>query len=287
MSERRWGRGEATVRGDAAPIYYLSLGDSLAVGVQPIGPENRQFRTDEGYADQLATIARRRLPNLRTVKLGYPGESTTTMIEGGLTEYPHGSQLDEAVAFLRVHRGSVAFVTVDIGLNDLESYVLEAIPAGLASIGRNLPGILATLQEAAGPGTPIAGMTIYDPFLPHWLDGPLGRELARISVSEAVVPFNACFGEIYRAAGLELADVEGAFATIDFETQVELAGVGRVPINVARACEWTWGGEPPPLGPDVHANVRGYRVIAEAFERALVATSEPGDRGLLLAPSGV
>jgi lysophospholipase L1-like esterase len=256
--------------GDEAPVYYLSLGDSLATGVQPTGPEERQFRTDDGYADQLGVIARRRLPNLRTVKLGYPGESTVTMIEGGLTTYPHGSQLDEAIAFLRGHRGQVAFVTIDVGFNDLPGYVLEAIPDGLASISRNLPGILAGLQEAAGSGTPIVGMSIYDPFLPSWLQGPLGQEVARISVWDAIVPINAHLREVYAAAGLTTADVEGAFSTTDFETQVELADVGMVPINVARACEWTWASAQPPLGPDFHANVLGYRAIAEAFGRVLL-----------------
>ncbi len=259
----------ATAR-DGDGLYYLSLGDSLATGVQPIGDPEWQFRTAEGYADQLYAIARRRLPNLRAVNLGYPGESTRTMIDGGLTEYAHGSQLDEAVAFLRGHRGSVAFVTIDVGFNDLDSYDLEALPAGLANIGRNLPGILGGLQDAAGPQTPIVGMTIYDAFLPLWLQGPMGRDLASRSVWEAVVPLNAHLREIYRAAGLSLADVEGAFATTDFETGVEMPGVGSVPTNVARACAWTWGGTPPPLGPDLHANAEGYRVIAEAFARVVL-----------------
>jgi lysophospholipase L1-like esterase len=270
MDKRLVGLPVAMNRDEAAPLYYLSLGDSLATGVQPIGAEEWQFRTNEGYPDQLDAIARRRLPNLRTVKLGYPGESTTTMIEGGLTTYPHGSQLDEAVAFLRSHRGRVAFVTLDVGFNDFPGYLLEAIPTGMASISGNLPGILAALQEAAGPETPIVGMTIYDAFLPLWLEGPLGQEIARISVWDAIVPINAHFRDVYRAAGLRVADVEGAFATTDFETQVQLADVGTVPINVARACEWTWGGAPPPLGPDLHANARGYRAIAEAFARILV-----------------
>lgn len=269
MEEQRAGASRAAVAG-AAPIYYLSLGDSLSVGVQPVGAEDRQFQTDEGYADQLGAIARRKLPGLRTVKLGYPGESTTTMIEGGLTTYPHGSQLDEAIAFLRGHRGEVAFVTIDVGQNDMPDYSLVGVPAGIASIGRNLPGILARLQEAAGPGTPIAGMTVYDAFLPRWLEGPLGEAMARVSVWDAVVPVNARFREIYRAAGLATADVEGAFATTDFETMVELAGKGTVPLNVALACEWTWGAEPPPLGPDLHANALGYRAIAEAFARVLL-----------------
>ncbi|MGD0122232.1 MAG: SGNH/GDSL hydrolase family protein [Candidatus Limnocylindrales bacterium] len=270
MDTRRVGAPSAGTRDGEAPIYYLSLGDSLATGVQPIGDADWQFRTNDGYADQLDSIARVSLPSLRTVKLGYPGESTVTMIEGGLTAYPHGSQLDEAVAFLRGHRGSVAFVTIDIGFNDLDSYGFEALPAGMASIGRNLPGILGTLREAAGPETPVVGMTIYDAFLPAWLEGPLGREIASRSVWDAVVPLNAHLREIYGAAGLRLADVEGAFATTDFETEVDLAGVGRVPINVARACEWTWGATPPPLGPDLHANAGGYRAIAEAFARELL-----------------
>lgn len=269
MDKRRFGAPSAATRDGKPATYYLSLGDSLATGVQPIGNAESQFRTDDGYADQLDSIARVRLPNLRTVKLGYPGESTVTMIEGGLTAYPHGSQLDEAVAFLRGHRGSVAFVTIDIGFNDLGAYALEALPAGMVSIGRNLPAILGALREAAGLGTPIVGMTIYDAFLPAWLEGPLGRELARRSVWDAVVPLNAHLREIYRAAGVRIADVEGAFATTDFDSQVELAGAGRVPINVARACEWTWGATPPPLGPDLHANAGGYRAIAEAFAREL------------------
>jgi lysophospholipase L1-like esterase len=265
-------RGSRAASKDAglAPTYYLSLGDSLATGVQPIGLEERQFRTTEGYADQLLSMARSRLPGLEVVKLGYPGESTTTMIEGGLTSYPHGSQLREAVWFLRDHRDSVAFVTLDVGFNDFPEHTLEAIPHGIASIGQNLPDILDALRSAAGPAIPIVGMNGYDPFLVRWLDGPEGREVARISVWDALVPINARFREIYQAAGLRLADVEGAFATTDFETEVDLEGVGPVPINVSRACLWTWAATPPPLGPDLHANARGYRAIAEAFARVLL-----------------
>jgi lysophospholipase L1-like esterase len=256
---------------EVAPIYYLSLGDSLATGVQPIGREESQFRTDEGYADQLGSIARLSLPNLQTVKLGYPGESTATMINGGLTTYPHGTQIDEAIAFLRGHRGSVEFVTIDVGFNDIPSYTMESIPLGLASISRNLPGILCRLQEAAGPQVPIVGMTTYDPFLTMWLQGPEGQAIARASVWDAIVPINAHFREIYRAAGLRLADVQGIFRTTDFDTIVELPTAGPVPVNVALACQWTWGATPPPLGPNFHANARGYRAIAEAFAAVLLS----------------
>ena len=250
--------------------YYLSLGDSLSTGVQPIGPEDFQFRTDEGYSDQLGELAREWLPGLTVVKLGYPGESTTTMLDGSLFAYPHGNQLSEAVAFLRRHRDEVAFVTLDIGFNDFPTRDLAGIAPGLEAVGRNLPGISSSLREAAGPDTPIAGMTIYDPFLAGWVSGPDGQDLARASVYEGVLPINAGLTAIYAAAGLAVADVEGAFATSDFETMVPLDGFGFVPVNVARIHEWTWAGWPPPLGPDPHANARGYRAIAEAFARVVL-----------------
>ncbi len=41
--------------GDVAPLYYVSLGDSLAAGTQP-----SFFATDEGYADQLAAALQTR-----------------------------------------------------------------------------------------------------------------------------------------------------------------------------------------------------------------------------------
>jgi lysophospholipase L1-like esterase len=261
---RRPGTGPNELR------YYLALGDSLSTGVQPTGPEQFQFRTDEGYSDQLVELAREGLPGLEVVKLGYPGESTSTMLDGSLFAYPSGNQLAEAVGFLRAHRDEVAFVTLDIGFNDFETRDLAGIAPGMEIVSRNLPGILAALREGAGPDIPIVGMTIYDPYLAEWVKGPDGRDQARLSLYEAVLPINAGLTAIYRAAGLEVADVAGAFATADFDTMVTLEGFGPVPLNVARICEWTWAGSPPPLGPDPHANARGYRAIAEAFAKVLL-----------------
>jgi len=252
-----------------AKRYYVSLGDSLAAGVQPTGDPDDLYRTNDGYAEQLLAIARVQSPKLSLVKLGCPGETTGTMIAGGICSYPHGSQLDEALAFLRAHRALVAFVTIDIGANDFPCQEPACVPAGVASIQSNLPVILAALREAAGPDVPIVGMTLYNPFLASWLLGPDGQALARLSATAFIAPLNAMLRGIYAAAGTPVADVEGAFSSNDFTTLVELPGVGTVPISVARICAWTWVCAAPPLGPDNHANAAGYRVIAGSFATTL------------------
>jgi lysophospholipase L1-like esterase len=254
---------------DNAKTYYLSLGDSLAAGVQPIGDPNAAFRTNQGYAEQLLQRAKARYPKLALQKLGCPGETTTTLIHGGICTYDHGSQLDEAVAFLRGHRQFVAFVTIDIGANDFPCQAAECIPAGVGAIQTNLPSILATLRAAAGPDVPIVGMTLYNPFLANWLTGPQGQAIAQASATQVMGPVNGVLKSIFVAGGASYADLETEFSSNDFTTQVNLPGAGTVPLNVARICMWTWVCAPAPLGPDNHANADGYGAIAHAFSVAL------------------
>lgn len=250
--------------------YYLSLGDSLAAGVQPIGDADHEFRTNDGYADQLFAIARADQPKLRLVKLGCPGETTSSMIVGGICDYPHGSQLDEAVAFLKAHSSHMAFVTIDIGANDFPCRTdLSCVPAGVAAVRANLPAIMAALRAAAGPDVPIVGMSIYNPFLAYWFAGPDGQQFARSTTFDAVVPLNDLLEGIFASAGASTADVEGAFSTTDFTTIVSLPGAGDVPLSVARICMWTWVCAPAPYGPDNHANTAGYAVMAGAFAAEL------------------
>ena len=71
--------------------HYLSLGTSLAVGIQPDANGINQL-TDEGYADQLHDIIAPEYRKLKLTKLGCPGETTASMIAGGKCEYEEGSQ---------------------------------------------------------------------------------------------------------------------------------------------------------------------------------------------------
>jgi lysophospholipase L1-like esterase len=241
--------------------YYLSLGDSLAAGEQL--PSDQNFG-DQGYADQLYALKQPRIRTLKLVKLGCGGETTASMIDAqpqGLYEgrgnryfcdFPHGSQLAEAVSFLRAHRGFVAFVTIDIGSNDL-------IGGGVPQIQANLPVILADLRAAAGPAVPIVGMNYYDPLLPLvWFRsfdlGALGAE------ANSLDPINDVLERDYATAGDPVADVESAFST--FDTTVQPNGV---PLDVERICQWTW----ICAAGNLHPNATGYEVIAQAFEEAL------------------
>jgi lysophospholipase L1-like esterase len=250
--------------------YYLALGDSLSRGVQPdaagVGVE-----TAQGYPDLVYAQLSRAHPGLKLVQLGCPGETTVTMLHGGICRYPGGSQLAAAVTFLRAHRGQVPLLTIDIGANDPEACGSASDLAKLASCADQIPAtaarlaaILASLRAAAGPGVRIVGMSYYLPALAQWRQGMLGQVVARVSARLAAV-FNALLDSTYAQAGADVADVFGAFDTSDFGDPLVVPGIGSLPRNVARICEWTWECAPPPRGPNQHANPAGYHVIANAF----------------------
>jgi lysophospholipase L1-like esterase len=250
--------------------YYLSLGDSLSQGVQP-NTSGNSIETRYGYANQLYTALHKRVPGLRLVELGCPGETTSSMIHGGLCSYRDGSQLAAAVAFLHTHRGHVSLVTVDIGANDPNSCLsraglTEMMPcAGKAVLATtaNLTRIMTTVHGAAGHAR-IIGMNYYLPELAEWRNGFLGETLARVA-ELAAAGYNNVLTRVYRDFGIRVADVFGAFHTNDFSDDVTVPGYGRLPRKVAAICQWTWQCAAPPRGPNQHANQAGYAVIARAF----------------------
>ncbi len=249
----------------SSTTYYLSLGDSLARGVQP-DSTGTDVLTNHGYVNDLYAAERHNFPGLRMAQLGCPGETTHTMIVGGICSYHTGGQLAQAVSFLHSH--TVAFITIDIGANNVNSCVsgdnvnTNCIIAGIQQAISDLPQILQTLRTVA-PAVPIYAMNYYDPFLAAWLQGSAGQTLAH--ESEAIATeFNGYLTNIYTAFGVPVADVAGAFQTSNFT----LTGVG-VPVNVLLICAFTWMCEPPPVGPNIHADVVGYEVIAIAFTKVI------------------
>jgi lysophospholipase L1-like esterase len=257
----------------ARPSYYVSLGDSLARGVQP-GSDGRSRETNQGYVDFVARGLARNHPGLRSVKLGCSGETTASMLSGGHCSYSGGSELAAAERFLRSHRGQVAAVTVNIGDNDVEQCMTNSqinekcVSRQMAGIRSRLPGIASRLRAAAGTGVAVVGLTDYDQFLAYWLNGAAGQRMARRSV-QVVDELNSAVNAIYQKAGLRAADATGPFATNDLTDQVPLKGHGKVPLAVQRVCNWTWACSGPPVGFNDHANATGYRVLGGVVLSAL------------------
>jgi lysophospholipase L1-like esterase len=257
---------------DSPTTYYLSLGDSLAAGTNATGVGVAY--TDMGYADQLYSALAADEPKLKLVKLGCPGESTTSMRFGSQYPtvvlscgyprdykdlYPKGTQIAEAVSFLQAHKGKVALVTIDVGGNDVQRFDAQGNlvvclfePAGCATqtatMVENLTAILSDLRAAAGPDVPIVGMSYYDVFAPLCVSDP-----SLLFVCSRVDDVNATLAHTYAGAGVTVADVAGAFEN---DNLVNAAG---------HVCAWTWFCS---FG-DAHPNTTGYGVIAQAFADAL------------------
>jgi lysophospholipase L1-like esterase len=271
----------ASARHKPPPSYYLALGDSLAVGVQP-DAAGTSVETRSGYADLLYATLRRSRPGLRLVKLGCPGETTATMMKGGICAYPGGSQLAAAVSFLHAHQARVSLVTIDIGANDADGCVTRLSFGNFASclsksipqVTTNLTKILTRLRQA-DPKAHIIAMSYYLPALAQWRNGLVGKAVARVS-EMVIAGYNILLNRVYTGYRVRVADVFGAFHTADFGQQVTVSGFGTLPRNVAAICQWTWECAAPPRGPNVHANQAGYQVIAHAFLRAGASAQRPG-----------
>ena len=173
--------------------YYLSLGDSMAFGLQ----FDRFFEMldagtytpdafNTGYTDVLASRMQALHPGQQTVNLSCPGESAVTMIEGGcfFTQPPPdgaglslhtnytGPQLEAAVAFLEAHPGQVGPITIAIGGVDTIDTIADSCgfdPACVArsglreGLGGALDRILGDLRAAA-PDAELIVVSLYNPF---------------------------------------------------------------------------------------------------------------------------
>lgn len=252
----------------AAPppgAYYLSLGDSMAFGLQfdrlfemldtgTYAPE--AFST--GYTDVFAERMRSLRPDLQTINLSCPGESASTLITGGCfftspepegagltlhTSYD-GAQLDAAVSFLRAHPDLVNPITVSIGGIDVANVIAETCDFDASCVGRSgirdelgrtLDHILHALRAVA-PRAEIILVAFYNPFT---VDVPTSDRL-----------WHRVYTTAQRAAaarnGARLADVSGLLDEHDVCAVTFMCSSG-----------------------DPHPTDLGYRLIAEeVFEAA-------------------
>lgn len=231
------GPGEVDDTFAEGAVFYLALGDSLAANVGVPSPR-------EGYVSrvhrQLQEQDGRRYGLLN---LGVSGETSGSMIGGG--------QLDEAVAFLQANR--VAYVTIDIGANDLLGHLTspdcsesldrpacrQRLESALAAYQVNIAHILAAVAEAA-PEATIVFLQTYNPF-------SLGTGIAFEEGSSLMVDrLNGLAATAAASEGILVAD-------------------GFTPMQGTAVHTTRLLASPP----DIHPNALGHDVLAQAVLAAL------------------
>ena len=169
-----------------APHYYLALGDWLATGIGASQSAN-------DYVNLVAAHEATRYPNLQAVNLGVGARrpprwptvraARTRPVPSSVTPLPS----------CRPIRGQVAFVTIDIGADDIAACQSSS---GTRPNLRRRPRSTDLDRSAAGtdrasrrpaPGVPIYGMNYYDPFLAAWLTGTVGPGVSPRRASPAPI----------------------------------------------------------------------------------------------------
>ncbi len=253
--------------------YYVSLGDSYAVGFQPSpvpGPT-------AGYT---ATVAR--ATHLRLANFGCGGATTTSILQHvgctkpygptaatGAVAYPRQTQEAAAVAFLRHHRGEIGLITVSIGGNDITHCAAESNPTTcllgvLPVVQKNVKALASRLRAAAGPHVPLIGLTYPDVLLGLWVypSGHPDQALAKLSVTAFKDIVNPTLARAYASAHASFLDVtKDAGSFIPLSQLTTLAPYGSVPVAVARTCTLTWYCR---VG-NIHATTAGYMLIGRAI----------------------
>jgi lysophospholipase L1-like esterase len=223
---------------EGSPIY-LALGDSLAAatGVDGYG---------EGYVSQVhRELSLRDGAVYGLQNLGIVGETSGTMISGG--------QLDQAVA--AGQDNDVAYVTIDIGANDLLGHLGSAdcsaditadacqsrIELSLDAYRRNIDAIFATLRDAF-PDATIVFLEAYNPF-------SLGFE--------GQVEFETVSNDALRSLNEIAADAASRYTI--------LVADGFTPMQDTAAATTHMTSVPP----DIHPNELGYDILTKAVMSAL------------------
>ena len=233
--------GPGTVNATSADgaRYVVALGDSLAANVGVAAAR-------EGYVSRFhRVVSGRDGESFGLRNFGISGETSGTLIRGG--------QLDEAIAFIEAN--DVAYVTIDIGANDLLGHLgsddcseslstpacQQRLTPALDAYRVNLERILGALRDAAGADTPILLLATYNPF-----SLGLGGLALETASNDATIQLNGVASEVAAAFDVKVAD-------------------GFTPMRGTAAATTGMLGTPP----DIHPNGSGYDVLAQALTTVL------------------
>jgi lysophospholipase L1-like esterase len=240
----RFGPGRVRGTRSLGTPVYLALGDSLAANV---GVEDSEL----GYVSRFHSLLEERdATEYGMINIGVSGETSGTLLNGG--------QLAEAERIAAER--DVAFVTIDIGANDLlghlgaptcsadieEPECRERLEASLAAYERNIGEIFDRL-DAAFPDATILFLSAYNPFSFGY------GELVAFETES-----NATLQRLNTIA--TLAAVERGFLAAD--------GFGPMQGTVGTTTRMR------DVEPDIHPTALGYDVLTGALWDAVVAAEE-------------
>lgn len=258
------GRSHAT----APTMYYVSLGDSYAIGYQPDAPGTGGT---SGYTGYVAKKLHLQLENF-----GCGGATTASILTSigcgdpaatDAVAYPTTTQAAAAEAFITAHPGQIGLITVSIGGNDVTACAAAADPISCvtgveSTIAANVTTLADGLRSAAGPGVTLVGLTYPDVILGQWVFPPVNQTLAEESVSAFHLLINPTLRQAYTGAGaagsfVDVTQHTGAYIPLTKTTH--LKPYGKIPVAVAKVCELTWYCSEG----NIHANTTGYKLIGK------------------------
>ena len=262
----------------SSPSYYVSIGDSYAIGYQPDPTVALRF----GYTRDVISAERKRGTNLTLANFGCGGATTTSLLTtagcpapappalGGVP-YPTVPQATAATAFIAAHRGHVALITISIGGNDITKCALSPNPtacvvSALPAVAANVATLMVQVRAAAGNTVPIVGLTYPDVILGTWVHPPVSTSLASLSVGAFRLVINPSLKTAYGANGGTFVDVTRATGAYTPLTKTTVSRpYGRIPVAVALVCTYTWYCAKG----DIHPHTVGYQLIANQIVAAL------------------
>ncbi len=291
------------------PAYYVSLGDSYSVGYQPVP-------LPDGAATSGFTGVVAKKEKLTLVNFGCGGATTSSILDpsavcgvgygppaiaGTAGTVPSGeSQAQAAEDFMTNHAGQIGLVTVSIGGNDVTPCAAASgtnpvmigangpftdpisciLSGSLPVINGNLATLLPALRSAAGPSTPIVGLTYPDVLLGLWVCTPApantctagtgASSLAGLSVTAFQSFINPALKTDYTTLVshgyfVDVTAATGAYVSLTTLKNLAPYSPPKIPAAVAEVCKLTYYCS---MG-NIHANTKGYALIGKLIAAAL------------------
>jgi acyl-CoA thioesterase I len=233
---------------------YLALGDSLAVGVGASSP------SELGYVGRIAAA----FPDVTLRNLAVSGETSASLISGG--------QLDLALDAIRTADPPVSLVTLDIGGNDLLRLLWtepcasapgtdgcrQLVLMTVMQFEQNYQRILVDVSDALGrhaPDARVVVLTYFNPFSGTDASHESAADLALLGTDGVVDCARAGITERGMNDVIACVAADFGFSVVDVHPLFEGLGLELTHIG----------------SDDIHANDRGYEVIAGAFFDVLTA----------------